>query len=54
MNKSDIKKYSDGWWLTWWHEDRGIRIKASGPYATKDEADRDREIMNARRLKPNI
>ena len=49
IKKSDIKKYSDGWWLTLWLEGRGERIKTSGPFNTKDEADHDREVINHRR-----
>ena len=49
IQKSDIKKYQLGWWITFWAEGQGRRIKTHGPYETKDEADADREVLNAKR-----
>ena len=51
IKKSDIKKYSTGWWLTFWSEGQGKRIATDGPYRTKDGADADREVINAKRKK---
>lgn len=51
IQKSDIKKYSTGWWLTFWSEDQVRRIATDGPYRTKDGADADREAINAKRKK---
>lgn len=49
--KSDIQKYSDGWWITWFNQVRNKRIQMSGPYKIKDEAIRDMEVLNNRKRK---
>ncbi len=47
-SKDDIRKYGDDWKITTWDEgQQRRRIMAEG-YKTRDEAEHDREIFNAR------
>jgi hypothetical protein len=47
-SKDDIRKYEDGWWITSWHEKRKMRIRIIGSFKTRQLAENDREILNAR------
>jgi hypothetical protein len=44
----DIMKFSDGWWITFWHSTQRRVVKSNGPYKTKDEAKCDVMVLNAR------
>jgi hypothetical protein len=44
----DIMKFSDGWWITFWHLTQRRVVKSNGPYKTKDEAKCDVMVLNAR------
>ena len=47
-SKDDVRKYGDDWKITTWDEgQKRRRIMAEG-YKTRDEAEHDREIFNAR------
>jgi hypothetical protein len=47
-SKEDVRKYGDDWKITTWDEgQQRRRIMAEG-YKTRDEAEHDREIFNAR------
>ena len=47
-SKDDIRKYGNDWKITTWDEgQQRRRIMAEG-YKTRDEAEHDREIFNAR------
>lgn len=47
-SKDDIRKYGDGWAITIWDNgQKRRRIMADG-YQTKNEAEHDRKIFNAR------
>lgn len=44
----DIRKYSDGWWITFWSEATKKRIKNVGSYKTKNEARAIMEYLNSK------
>jgi len=47
-SKDDVRKYGNDWKITTWDEgQQRRRIMAEG-YKTRDEAEHDREIFNAR------
>ena len=47
-SKDDIRKYGKGWCITTWDEGQQRRRIMADGYKTKDEAEHDREIFNAR------
>ena len=44
----DVRKYEDGWWITNWSEFRKERLKLIGSFKTKQLAENERELLNAR------
>jgi hypothetical protein len=47
-SKDDVRKYEDGWWITSWSEYRRERLKLIGSFKTKQLAENERELLNAR------
>lgn len=45
--ESDILKYKDGWWITFYSESQSKIIKIMGAYKTKAEAIAEMKILNS-------
>ena len=45
-SKNDVRKYTDGWWITSFNKTRKQRIKLVGSFKTKQLAENEREALN--------
>ena len=45
-SKNDVRKYTDGWWITSFNKTRKQRIKLIGSFKTKQLAENEREALN--------
>ena len=45
-SKDDVRKYTDGWWITSFNKTRKYRLKLIGSFKTRQLAENEREILN--------
>tara|TARA_R110002167_G_scaffold178527_1_gene378286 strand:- start:1383 stop:1592 length:210 start_codon:yes stop_codon:yes gene_type:complete len=45
-SKNDVRKYTDGWWITSFNKTRKQRIKLIGSFKTRQLAENEREVLN--------